>query len=290
MIIQFLKQPCPPFRQKWRIILLVEFCVCFTLFGFLILNESPIYQQNHIVFFINYMFVTTVCSYWVLIFMPLALKEDEWAIWKYLLSALVDIILITSGNIFIEQICIQKYGPHFLLLMHKAHSFFYNLAITFTYNFTLGAVITTVVYFFIKSIELSFQLREKDAMNKQLFLQKMDKSDKIITLSGKTKEQLVLNPENILYIEASGNYVDIHFWEDEKVSRRMLRTTIQQMENVLKVYPTIIRCHRAFIVNISYIEKATSNHHGLLLVLKTIDKEVPVSRTYKKNIPSIPAN
>jgi DNA-binding LytR/AlgR family response regulator len=173
--------------------------------------------------------------------------------------------------------------------MHKESMFFYNLKITLSFNIAGGLVIGTVVYFFIKNIELSDLLQEQEAMNEQLSTSKapLSKPDEgVITLSGKTKDLITLNPENILYIESSGNYANIYFLEDGKASRRTLRATIQQMEDSLRDYPAIMRSHRAYIVNTSHIERVINSNHQFLLVLKTIDKEIPVSRTYKKNIPS----
>jgi DNA-binding LytR/AlgR family response regulator len=144
-----------------------------------------------------------------------------------------------------------------------------------------------MIYFYIKNDELNTLLYEKDMLNQQLLsIQKAmagEQDKNLITLSGKTKDAIMLNPNDILYIESSGNYVTIYFLEDEKVSRRVIRTTIQQMEDVLKAYPSIIRCHRAFIVNIAYTEKRSTYQQGFLLMLKPVDKKVPVSRTYKKN-------
>lgn len=38
----------------------------------------------------------------------------------------------------------------------------------------------------------------------------------MITLSGETKDSVTLLPQNIFYMEASGNYVDIYYKEEGK--------------------------------------------------------------------------
>jgi hypothetical protein len=224
-------------------------------------------------------------------FMPLALKPTDWTKWKYFLCAFMNIILITIGNIVHEYIFINGYDTHLHALIHDEYSFFYNLVMMLLFDFAVGFIISIVAYFYIKSDELSILLYEKDAQNKPLLLSaqkamlcEQEQDNNQIMLSGKTKDAIMLNPQDILYIESLGNYAEVHFLENGKVGRKSLRTTIRQMEDSLKEYPTIIRCHRAFIVNVAHVEKISAYRQGFLLVLKSVDKEMPVSRTYKKNI------
>jgi DNA-binding LytR/AlgR family response regulator len=220
--------------------------------------------------------------------MPFVLKQENWTTWKYFLCAFMDIILIAFGDILLEHVFLKKvYDIHLHVLIHEEYSFLHNLIMVLLFDFAVGFIISIMVYFYLKNDELNTLLYEKDMLNQQLLsIQKAmtDEQDKcLITLSGKTKDTIRLNPNNILFIEASGNYVTIHYLEEGKVSRRTLRTTILQMEDALKAYSSIIRCHRAFIVNIAYIEKINTYPQGYLLMLEPTDKEVPVSRTYKKN-------
>jgi DNA-binding LytR/AlgR family response regulator len=154
------------------------------------------------------------------------------------------------------------------------------------YNLIAGFIIGI---YYIKSDALRLPLREKNVPCElpPLPIKAVtdgEKDNKMILLSGKTKEAVMLDPANLIYMEASKNYVEIYFQENEKVSRRTLRTTIHQLEETLKDYPSIIRCHRAFIVNTACIKGKSSNRQGCLLTLKSVDKEIPVSRTYKKQI------
>jgi DNA-binding LytR/AlgR family response regulator len=225
---------------------------------------------------------------------PLALKPDNWTKGKYVLCTFIDVALITFGTLLFEYFSKNLYGSHLFILLPNESSYYDDLMLLFLFNFISGIIISVAAYFFIINNELDTLLKEKDTLNKQLasvgktLEEKTEES--LVILSGTTKDKLVLNPTKILYIESSGNYVKINFLEDRKVTRKILRTTIQLMEDALKAYPTIIRCHRAFIVNISYIEKINANQQGFLLVLKIIDKEVPVSRTHKKNLISILEN
>ncbi|MDR3261524.1 MAG: LytTR family transcriptional regulator [Tannerella sp.] len=248
----------------------------------------------YILVFVNYLSVSVVCTFLSITLVPLALKPDNWTKGKYVLCTFIDVALITFGTLLFEYFSKNLYGSHLFILLPNESSYYDDLMLLFLFNFISGIIISVAAYFFIINNELDTLLKEKDTLNKQLasvgktLEEKTEES--LVILSGTTKDKLVLNPTKILYIESSGNYVKINFLEDRKVTRKILRTTIQLMEDALKAYPTIIRCHRAFIVNISYIEKINANQQGFLLVLKIIDKEVPVSRTHKKNLISILEN
>jgi len=45
----------------------------------------------------------------------------------------------------------------------------------------------------------------------------------------------------------------------------------------LKQYPFIVRCHRAFIVNIQQIREIS----GSKILLNSIETDIPISKTYK---------
>ena len=100
-----------------------------------------------------------------------------------------------------------------------------------------------------------------------------------ITLTGTTNETVTLNIANLLYIEAVGNYVKIYHLCDGQVRNDMLRTTSKQMEDDLRVYPMIVRCHRAFLVNLQQVEQIISKSGTMQLLIKQSHEYIPVSRS-----------
>lgn len=51
--------------------------------------------------------------------------------------------------------------------------------------------------------------------------------------------------------------------------------------------PFIIRCHRAFLVNIRMVVKVDGNSQGYKLNLEGCEEEVPVSRAYAKEVKAL---
>ena len=100
-----------------------------------------------------------------------------------------------------------------------------------------------------------------------------------ITLSGSTSESVTLRIQNLLYVEAVGNYVKVFQWHDGRQQVDMLRTTSKQVEETLAAYPMIVRCHRAFIVNLCQVEEIISKGGAMQLVIKHCNDALPVSRS-----------
>jgi len=101
----------------------------------------------------------------------------------------------------------------------------------------------------------------------------------VFTLTGTTNESVSLDISNLLYIEAVGNYVRVCQLQDDEVRTTMLRATMKQMEDELQAYPMIVRCHRAFMVNLGQVEQISSNSRAMQLVMRHSHDAIPVSRS-----------
>ena len=100
-----------------------------------------------------------------------------------------------------------------------------------------------------------------------------------ITLEGNTNEHVSLEISDLLYIEAVGNYVKVTQLHDGEVKTNMLRATMKQMEDALQAYPMIVRCHRAFMVNLGQVEQISTNSRAMQLVMRHSHDSIPVSRS-----------
>jgi len=98
------------------------------------------------------------------------------------------------------------------------------------------------------------------------------------------KNSIILNTQNLVYIKSADNYVDIVFIERESVKSTLIRNTIKNLEPLFRD-SVILRCHRSYIVNTSFIQSAKKTSTGFMLNLKQVpDKEIPVSKSYSSEI------
>ena len=89
----------------------------------------------------------------------------------------------------------------------------------------------------------------------------------------------VLQISHLLYIEAVDNYVKVCHLCDGQVRTDMLRATMKQTEETLQDYPMIVRCHRAFLVNLGQVEQIVSHSGSIQLLIKHCHESLPVSRS-----------
>ena len=100
-----------------------------------------------------------------------------------------------------------------------------------------------------------------------------------LTLTGTTNETVTLQISHLLFIEAVGNYVKVSHLRDGQMHTDMLRATMKQMEETLQGYPMIVRCHRAFLVNLGQVEQIVSHSGSTQLLIKHSHESLPVSRS-----------
>ena len=108
----------------------------------------------------------------------------------------------------------------------------------------------------------------------QLYNAQTKQSDSIQT---DKNADLPIDPATLLYIESDKNYCKI----TTAAGTSVLRSTLTTLENQLKPCGHVIRCHRAFLVNMQSVEGILgSSSAGYKLKIKDCDATVPVSRTY----------
>lgn len=105
------------------------------------------------------------------------------------------------------------------------------------------------------------------------------KLEEAFTLTGTTNESVTLQISDLLYLEAVGNYVKVNHLNNGEVRTDLLRATMKQMEETLQHYPTIVRCHRAFLVNLGQVEQIVSHSGSTQLLIKHCHESLPVSRS-----------
>ena len=99
---------------------------------------------------------------------------------------------------------------------------------------------------------------------------------------GNTK--LVVSTENIISIEAAGNYVTILYVSGGRLMRYSLRNTLKGIEN-LCAGSSLARCHRSYFLNLDKVKLLRKASDG---VYAEIDFEgvndIPVSKSYAVDV------
>ena len=129
-----------------------------------------------------------------------------------------------------------------------------------------------------RSKYLAMELEETRLLNEELKKMQEERVEEL-TLTGTTNESVTLQISHLLFMEAVGNYVKVSHLRDGQVHTDMLRATMKQMEETLQGYPMIVRCHRAFLVNLGQVEQIVSHSGSTQLLIKHCHESLPVSRS-----------
>jgi hypothetical protein len=213
--------------------------------------------------------------------MPRSFKKGvEYIIRRNLCFQLINTPLVALG------ICLYR---HFVLSDRVAGNqfsivnFLETLAIIAFCSFAIGLYWR----FKFRSKYLAMELEETRLLNEELKKFSTNEVDEPIeksrpqeiTLTGTTNESVTLQISHLLFIEAVGNYVKVNYLRNDQVHTDMLRATMKQMEETLQGYPMIVRCHRAFLVNIGQVEEIISHSGSTQLLIRHCHESLPVSRS-----------
>lgn len=100
-------------------------------------------------------------------------------------------------------------------------------------------------------------------------------------------DDLEIFPEDLLYAETADNYIAVFHLEENTVAKTLVRSTLGKLETDVEGFPHLVRCHRAFLVNLEHVADFKGNAQGLQLRLERIEPAIPVSRNMVGKIKSM---
>ncbi len=273
--LNYITQPFPKAENKWKVIISISIFVSLFLIIFQPFDINLYNDSNKILVLSGYGLVT----FFVLIFDMIILEnlfrkfynEQNWKIWKEFVSLIWVIFSIGLGNALYTSI---------------VFGFYFEVGLKFFITFQMITLVVGVIPITVLIITKQKYLLKKHAffakeLNKNIEnIEKSTHENKLIKIfADNQKDFLEIILHDFLYIESSGNYIDINYLKDNKQVRKTLRNTIKQVVNFFNDSPEILQCHRAFIVNTTKITNAKGNSQGLRLHLEDCDEDIPVSRS-----------
>ena len=92
-----------------------------------------------------------------------------------------------------------------------------------------------------------------------------------------------VTPSLIVYVKASGNYVEIYSIGDKKA--QLLRAPLRFIAEKLAPYDDfIIKCHRQYYVNLQKVNSYKGNSQRIALNFDNLNDAIPVSKSYAKKV------
>lgn len=189
-------------------------------------------------------------------------EKTHWKYWEVAFSIAVKIILI--------GICTAVYAG----ILEIAEINFSSLSWFTMVTAAVGIFPTASLLFFNKF---------RKSRYRRHFSYELLKNDRIITIhSENRKETIEIEANKLLFIQSCDNYCEIVL-DDAGLKRKLIRNSLKAIHEETEL-PSLIRCHRSFLVNLAKVSEWRGNSQGLKLSLNDFQDLVPVSRSFTAKV------
>ena len=131
---------------------------------------------------------------------------------------------------------------------------------------------------------LFFEWQEKKMSLDKLIKQIGRKASFIPFTDEKGSLKLTLKTNDLIFLEASDNYVVIHYESTGKTKSYLIRNRLKQLEKDLTEFP-LLRCHRSYMVNINHVKMMKQEKRVVQLMMDNVGQHlIPVSKTYYNSV------
>ena len=266
--------PTPVTTSTWKLYLTIGFFISLFLLVFQPFGLIAYHAPNKYWFIGGFGLVTFV----VLTLDNLLLKlyfrtksgKKDWTVAKQIMMQVAILFTIGAGNYVYSAWHIHFYSQMIGFLVFQA------------FTTAVGVLPISIITILNENIRNKTYLHEASMFNENVTaLHKTDLTEAPICLVGENATKpLIIVVSDFLYAESSGNYLNVHFRKEKIVKSVLLRTTLTRAKGQMESHPSIIKCHRAFLVNCEHIVHVKGNAQGLRLQLNHTDDEIPVSRNF----------
>ena len=229
--------------------------------------------DNRLLFVVGFGAIIFLITFIVLILLPLLLPRlfpiTDWEYGPPLGQSLLFILFSTTAFAFYI-----RYVGHVNMSLY----IMFKVALV-----CLFPLVILIVLYRNKSLKEAVNYLQEQNKEYQAKFERYENSggkEVIDIVSDNKSDRLNLRYNDIVFIKSADNYIEICYMEGESVEKKMLRSTLRNIESQLANQMNFIRCHRTRIVNILYIDKLVRSYGAYNIKLNCCDENIPVSRQY----------
>lgn len=269
---KYLNQPFPFFRKKWLVVSLTTFWVLMIALSISPIGLSMLDAGTICLLIVYFTLSAAFSSSLVTYLFPLLFKSyfnsRSWTKGKFLFFSFAIITIMWGFTV---------YANYYIKKIISYESIFpvpVGIFLLYIPCIIVGMFPTITIYIIEKRLE------EKEKRESSF----TDTGGDLITFSNNARESISFSLKDFLYAEVIKNDLTVYYLDGDIIESKTFRMTLLQALNIFSPYPNILRIHRAFIVNIDFISDVSGNSHGYKLVLKSGELQLPLSKTYAKNV------
>ncbi len=284
VIKEWLKKPFP-FTESLRDKLLVSFIAGILVIGFLIIFQPfsiDTIRESIYLYLSGFGLITMVVIAVNLIFLPIIIpgyvNYDEWTIGKNIVLILWILMIISFLNYTYGQYLVSQVYIDALEQSNRT-----GLLSWILMTFSVGIFPVFFIIYFAERQLLKRNLRIAGEINKGIHgLAPSNDNRTLILESGKNKSFEINTSELICVRAEGGNYTTVYWQDGVNAQKELLRLTLLNFLDKMVSNENIVRCHKSFVVNLDRVETVSGNARSLMLELKGLDFEIPVSRSFPR--------
>jgi DNA-binding LytR/AlgR family response regulator len=268
-----------PFSQAQNVVISVLFALVF-LTAYTPFSDTSWFQLGT-----NSRFVGTVafvgvgtfflaCSRLLMTFCVKKLRH--FAMWAYILWLFLEIVLIAAFHTYLSFYLVKATS------YSLGHIFGKSLLITF--------IALAVPYTIVDLMILLKESRRKLTLTKSDTVASDDEvlpehTEIINLMDNNGNLKLSVKLDNLYYIKAEDNYINVYYQRNGVIASYMLRCKMKTIEDNCVDSSSLMRCHRSYIVNIDKVSVLHNEADGFIIDFEREGLDsIPVSKTYSKRV------
>jgi len=276
MLKQYLSQPYPSHVNKWKTVSAISLFIGLFMLIFQPFGLSNYHGPNKALLCMGYGLVTFVAVLInTVVVQPLFkawFASHKWTVLKQIIWLSWIIFSIGLGNYIYTASFSTMWSIKALLYFQ-----FFTVAVGL-----MPIIVLTIVN---QNRLLAQNLKSAQEFNSQLKSgDTCNEQQPVTLLADNEKDECQFDLANLLYIESIGNYIEIYLWANNELKKVVLRSSLKRIEMQLEAYKSVMKCHRAFLINNGRIKEVKGNSQGLRLVLEHAETDIPVSRNYARSL------
>ena len=280
-MISFLHQPFPyPDNFRRRLLMAAGISV-FVFFLFVVFKPFGMNNiaENHILIAAGYGAVTFIIAFLTNIIVPKILpgvfNERKWTVLREIIYIQFLIFLVATGNLlFTGWLGYHMMGWEELMRFEL-------IAWAVSAILVISLIITKQLFLARRNLKSAKNISDNLYHKERL----MSKNGVMVTIVAEnSKDNFLVEARSIHYVAAADGYVEVFYYKNNIVEKKMLRNSLRNVQGNLKTYSQFYRCHRAYIVNLEKVVKVTGNAQGYRLILENVQDQIPVSRSMNQEI------
>ncbi|MFZ4399327.1 MAG: LytR/AlgR family response regulator transcription factor [Bacteroidales bacterium] len=276
MIKAYIHQPYPLTESKWKLPIFISLFVALFMIVFQPFGLVNLHHSYKVFLLAGYGGICLIILMINLLISSFFLKKwfnpASWTLIKQILWLSWTLLSIGTGNYLYSAVLFSFWSWHGFIVFQ-------------VYTLAVGIIPIVVLTIMRKNYSLSQNLKSANEFNAGIHHNKDELSkQKLCFVADNNKDKFEIELSDLLYIESCGNYIEIFYEVNNQLKNNILRSTLKRTELQLENNTAIVKCHRAFLVNIHKIIQVKGNSQGLKLVLKHTEIEIPVSRNFSKKL------